>query len=487
MPHIIAHSEPVDPPSGLSWIVKPIMKLKFLAPRKILGLGAICLLTPAGLRAADATNQLSPDFVRQILERLDKDEQEIKDLRSQLANRPAAPSAAIASNSPGAQWQQRIEQDETVLTNLNSEISEKNLAEQKAIYPNLQFHGFGDVDYAADNRRPKNVPGNAHGVPYGVGFYGVKNTFYLGELDIFLNSQLSENTSVISETALSADSNNEMGIDIERLYLEYRYNDYFNVDMGRFHTALGYYNSTYHHGTWLQTAIGRPTFLEFEDSGGILPVHMVGVDVHGAVPSGSLNLTYYAEVGNGLEYSANPNLNQVQQVLSVSDSKALNLALVAKPNWMPGLQFGGNIYYDFITPDNASTTNNVPHNDQVIFGANAVYNNADWEFLNEGYLILDKPTGGKEHYDPAFYTQIARRFGLFTPYVRFNYYDIATSDTLYSLDWAGGVYAGLHYGPSVGVRFDFTTYAALKVQYDYLVDHGYNDASRINAQACFTF
>ena len=105
--------------------------------------------------------------MRQILERLDKDEQEIKDLRSQLANRPAAPSAAIASNSPGAQWQQRIEQDETVLTNLNSEISEKNLAEQKAIYPNLQFHGFGDVDYAADNRRPKNVPGNAHGVPYG--------------------------------------------------------------------------------------------------------------------------------------------------------------------------------------------------------------------------------------------------------------------------------------------------------------------------------
>ena len=37
------------------------------------------------------------------------------------------------------------------------------------------------------------------------------------------------------------------------------------------------------------------------------------------------------------------------------------------------------------------------------------------------------------------------------------------------------------------MRFDFTTYAALKVQYDYLVDHGYNDASRLNLQACFTF
>jgi hypothetical protein len=465
-----------------------MIKTKSQTSRTLLGLGAACLLAPAGLRAADTTSLLSPDSVRQILERLDKDEQEIKDLRSQLANRPSAPAPTTnATVSPDAQWQQRIEADETALTNLNSQITERNLAEQKAVYPNLQFHGFGDVDYAADNRKPKSVPGNATGVPYGVGYYGVKNTFYLGELDIFLTSQLADNVSVVSETALAADSNNNMQIDIERLYLEYRYNDYFNVDMGRFHTALGYYNATYHHGTWLQTAIGRPTFLQFEDSGGILPVHMVGVDVHGAIPSGSLNLSYYAEVGNGLDYSANRNVDAVQEIISTSDSKAVNVALVAKPDWMPGLQFGGNVYYDFIMPDNVGTTNNVPHNNQLIFGANLVYNNADWEFLNEGYLIADKPTGGQTQYDPAFYTQIARKFGLFTPYVRFNYYNIVLGDTLYALDWAGGVNAGVHYGPSVGLRFDFTTYAALKVQYDYLVDHGYNDASRINLQACFTF
>jgi hypothetical protein len=213
----------------------------------------------------------------------------------------------------------------------------------------------------------------------------------------------------------------------------------------------------------------------------------VGLSLHGAIPSGRLNLGYFAEVGNGQEFTANPNLNSVQQELSFTDSKALNFALVAKPDWLPGLHFGGNLYYDSITPDNTGTKFNVPRNAQFIYGANVVYNNAQWEFLNEGYLIVDKPVGGEAHYDPAFYTQLARKFGLFTPYVRFNYYNVSLNDTLYTLDWAGGVNAGAHYGPSVGLRYDFTTYAAVKLQYDYLFDYGFNNASRINFQACFTF
>lgn len=438
-----------------------------------------------GARAAD-TNQVSPEFVRQVLERLARAEQEIKELRQELSNRaPATPTNAPAT--PDARYQQRLEQAESALAGLNSQLAVKDAAEQREKYPSLQFHGFGDVDYAADTRRAPNVPGMASGTPYGVAYYGEKNTFYLGEFDVFLNALLSPDASVVSETVFSADSANQMGVDIERLYLEYRFNDCFNVDAGRFHTALGYYNTTFHHGTFLQTAIGRPTFLQFEDSGGILPVHMVGLEIHGAVPSGSLNLAYSAAVGNGLDYSANPNLNSVEQTLSFSDSKAVNLALTAKPDWLPGLQFGGNVYFDAITPDNAGTTNNVPHNNQTILGASAVYNSAKWEFLNEAYIIADKPANGQPHYNTAFYTQLARKCGVLTPYVRFNYYHISLNDTLYTLDWQGGVNAGIHYGPSLGLRYDFTGYAALKLQYDYLVDYGFNSASRVNVQACFTF
>ena len=40
---------------------------------------------------------------------------------------------------------------------------------------------------------------------------------------------------------------------------------WFKVAAGRFHTALGYWNETYHHGTYLHTSITRPVAVRFED------------------------------------------------------------------------------------------------------------------------------------------------------------------------------------------------------------------------------
>jgi hypothetical protein len=37
------------------------------------------------------------------------------------------------------------------------------------------------------------------------------------------------------------------------------------------------------------------------------------------------------------------------------------------------------------------------------------------------------------------------------------------------------------------LRYDVSTYVALKAQYDYLIDTGLNDASRVTLQAAFTF
>ena len=455
---------------------------------------AFCWLAPAVVHAAD-TNQVTPEFMQQVLDRLNQDESEIKALKTELANRP--PAATQPTNSvapaPDFQLQQRVEKDEAELKDLQSQLNANATAALTPKYPSIQFHGFGDIDYAADSRRTVTTPfGVAGNPPYGVGTYGVKNTFFLGEFDLFLTSQLADNVSVVNETAFSAGLDNRMGVDIERLYLEYRANDYFNIDAGRFHTQLGYYSAAYHHGTWLQTAVGRPTFLQFEDSGGILPIHMVGLSVHGAVPSGSLNVNYFVEVGNGEHFSSNPNVNDVQQLLSFSDSKAINVAFTSRPEGLPGLQFGGGVFYDHIKPDLQSNPipggpASIPANNQFIFDGHIVFHNSLWEFLNEAYLIRDQPIGGSAHDNPAFYTQLSRKFGLLTPYARFTYYHVSQTDQLYTLAWNGGVNAGVHYGPSLGLRYDFTNYAALKIQYDYLVDTGLNDASRLTLQACFTF
>jgi hypothetical protein len=452
-----------------------------------MGVSAGCWLAPAGARAAD-TNQLSPEFVRQVLDRLQKDEAEIQELKAALARQtPAAPAGA---NAPAAEFQQRLATDETALKNLRAELDAKNNSDSAVKYPNLQFHGFGDIDYAADNRRGQEN--------FGVTTYGGKNSFYLGELDLFVTSQLAQDVSILNETVLAAGADNHMTIDIERLYLEYRANDAFIIDAGRFHTALGYYNTAYHHGAWLQNAVGRPSFLQYEDSGGILPVHMVGLSVHGAIPSGKMNLTYFAEVGNGSEYSIS-GVNPVQNIFDNTDSKAVNVAIISKPEWLPGFQFGGGVYYDQITPDLSASLDpsllpagvvppaSLPRNNQFIYNAHAVYHNSLWEILNEGYLISDTPIGGETHYTPCFFTQVSRKVDQFTPYARFTYYNASRNDPLYTYAWDGGQNSGVHYGPSLGLRYDFSNYAAIKAQYDYLIDTGLNDASRITMQAAFTF
>lgn len=388
------------------------------------------------------------DSYKMLLQRLDSQEAEIQSLKAQLSH-PTTPAVDAAPAMP-----------------------------PPPTYPNLQFHGFGDIDYAADNRKGTMLDGVTES--------GVKNSFFLGEYDLFLTSQLSEDFSALSETVLSGGTDNNMGVDIERLLLQYHPNSFFNVDLGRFHTALGYYNNAYHHGTWFQTAVGRPSFLQYEDSGGIMPIHSVGLSFHGAVPSGSWNLSYYLEVGNGTHFTTTPGQNAVQQVIANTDSKAVNAALIINPDWLEGAEFGVGTYYDRITPDGTSVP--LPDYDQFIFNSHAAFHDANWEFLLEGYLIDDTPvTGGQSHYSPAFFVQLSRKFGLFTPYGRFTYYDLSEHDPLYSLVWNSGANAGVHYGPSLGLRYDVSTYVALKAQYDYLIDTGLNDASRVTLQAAFTF
>ena len=70
----------------------------------------------------------------------------------------------------------------------------------------------------------------------------------------------------------------EVVVDVERLQIAYRWSDALRLTAGRGHTALGYWNESYHHGKLLQPTVERPEVLKFEDDGGILPVHFVGLE-----------------------------------------------------------------------------------------------------------------------------------------------------------------------------------------------------------------
>ncbi len=65
--------------------------------------------------------------------------------------------------------------------------------------------------------------------------------------------------------------------EIERLQIGYEFTPSSSAWLGRMHNLLGYWNTQYNHGTYLQTSISRPQIAEFEHNGGLFPSHTTGL------------------------------------------------------------------------------------------------------------------------------------------------------------------------------------------------------------------
>src|SRR5258708_13793232 len=127
-------------------------------------------------------------------------------------------------------------------------------------------------------------------------------------------------------------------------------NNNLKLTFGRSPPSIVSSNTAYHHGNWFETATGRPFLFLFEDQGGILPVHNVGLSLTGSVPSGDLGLHYVAEIGNGRP-ARHPMNSTSQNKFDETNSKSTNLSVYSRPDWAPGLQTGFSIYHDHLIPD----------------------------------------------------------------------------------------------------------------------------------------
>jgi hypothetical protein len=331
----------------------------------------------------------------------------------------------------------------------------------------LRIRGFGDVTLHGDT------------YPHDT------TSFSLGQLNLFVTSDISDKFKFLSEIVfepgpdviygVSGGSPNAFGVDIERLLLQYSANDYFNLAVGRYHTAIGYYNTAYHHSTWFQTTENRPLLFEFEDRGGILPVHNIGVSASGLIPSGSLGLHYVAEVGNGRRSRSPFSEEQVQNTVDENNHKAVNFEVFARPDAIEGLQTGFSVYRDVLTPANF-----VPVG-ETILNAHFVFARPKFEWLNEGIVVRHAPQGLNHVFNtPAFYTQISRQWGSYRPYFRYQYINAPGREPIFP-DVA------LRAGPSVGLRYDASQYVALKLQYDYTALRRQAGINSLGLQVGFTF
>ena len=110
------------------------------------------------------------------------------------------------------------------------------------------------------------------------------NAFSAPRLELFLTSTQGK-LAFLAETMFEVGDANEFGIDMERIEIGYLFSDKFRLRVGRFHTAIGYYNDAYHHGRYFQMTVDRPTMVRFEDEGGLIPAHSVGLHGDGRLPA----------------------------------------------------------------------------------------------------------------------------------------------------------------------------------------------------------
>jgi len=302
-------------------------------------------------------------------------------------------------------------------------------------YPSLRLMGFGDVNFYST----EDGDGNKES--------GFRN----GQFVLHLVSQLSSRFSMFAELSFTATSS-EYRTEVERLIIKYDHNDYFKLGLGRFHTAISWWNTAYHHGAWLQTTIDRPLAVRFGSQ--LVPIHFVGVVAEGAIPSGSLGMGYIAGVGNG----RGENIARGGDAGDINDSRALNVRVFAKPDVFYGLEVGLSYYSDTITPETESQ-----EVDEWIGSAYIVYDRENPQVIAEYFHIEHQGVAsGETAKSDAYYVQVAYRIpqwkARLMPYTRYESTDIAEDDPVYTREFDLERYL-------LGVRIDVASFVAVKAEY----------------------
>ena len=311
--------------------------------------------------------------------------------------------------------------------------------------PEFIVMGFGEVSYVSKD------DSNADG-------------FGIGQVVAHLGASMGDSFSVFGEFTATA-KNDSQGTAIERLIVKYDFSDRYKLSAGRYHTPIGYWNSGFHHGSWLQTTVSRPEMVKFGSK--IVPIHFVGALLEGLIPSGKLGLDYRVGYGNG----RHSNIAAAGDAHDINSDKAWMVQINSKPTFLYGLNMGLGFYSDEVPLLNGTDVK------ENTVSAYAVWTKEDPEVIieythSEHELTNDSAVNGDVD---AWYAQFGYRLpgkhNKWKPYARIERTRVDDSDPLLgaeALDYDGGI---------LGVRWDFNSYAALKVEYR---NEEFNDAGREN-------
>jgi hypothetical protein len=266
--------------------------------------------------------------------------------------------------------------------------------------------------------------------------------------------------------------------EVERTIVRFEHNDYLKLSFGRYHTPINYWNTAFHHGQWLQTSVSRPEMTQF--GGRFIPVHFIGGLLEGTVGAGGLNFNYNVGLGNG----RGSVISRGGDGGDINNSRAWLVNMFVKPDKLYGLQIGGSAYNDKVSTG-------TPNRDyrEWITSAHIVWSRENpeiiSEFANVQHRSISVPSALSN--SQAYYIQAAYRLPMFQkkwkPYYRWEYIHIPRSDTLFQSQGIPNLA-----GSNVGVRYDLSSFAALK--FEYRNQRRAPDQPRINSgfvQTSFTF
>ncbi|MBI4475304.1 MAG: hypothetical protein HY646_21755 [Acidobacteria bacterium] len=370
----------------------------------------VLALTPANLAA---------QTIQDLLARIERLERRVVELEGKSTTTPAA----VAAVAP--------EQVAQVPTGESAPPE----------FPSLHMAGFSDINFSATDQR------------------GVRSGFNEGQFTLHLTSPLSPRVTYFGEITLAARGDAGTGTpaatgfnaEVERSIIRFDHSDRLKVSFGRYHTPINYWNTAFHHGQWLQTSVSRPEMTQF--GGRFIPVHFVGGLVEGAIPSGGLNVNYGVGLGNG----RGSVISRGGDAGDANNNRAWLANVFVKPDALYGLQAGVSVYRDKISTGGRNFN-------EWITTAHVVWNRENPEIVAEAANVnhneVNRP--GVHWNSQAYYIQAAYRLPdmakLWKPYYRFEYIHIPRTDAVFQgvPNLAGSV---------AGVRYDISTFAAIKFEY----------------------
>jgi len=311
--------------------------------------------------------------------------------------------------------------------------------------------------------------------------------FGLGQLVVHGLADFGKGYGAFFEATLNSDP--EWETRLERLQIFWEKSDNLKLSAGRFHVPVTWWNSTYHHGLWLQTTTRRPLMLGYDNA--FVPNHAIGLLAEGLIPGlEDVGLRYIAGVSSGDDdshHSHDPVPVMTPETGTAHEHKLHSgpdnhrimpvAGILYRPPTMPKLQLGTVAYSE------KYEWNGEQDVDYLAMGAHAVYTSDRPELLAEYVRTTHEVSDHPDSFESwSAYLQLAWRLAdkgvasMFKPYARIERIEVEEDDPLLDHKTSTDRVLG-------GVRTDLTPNLAVKLEYIRTELEGSDAAREIMLQA----